>query len=235
MAQFTGKAKEQEEQEIQSVFYGPVKPVVYQFDQSSATDTPNVCWYEVLDWTSRGGKSSCCKNLSDITALRFRVKELRGMCQCKKGRKGGLKRAEEWQVISDVNRGEWDGNRKERARGEVGIVKIVKTSDDSLCPLYGDCSLINLAAEIFPLWAKMRIGFPLSSSSSLTFLDVGKIKWTDSFKVWYKRDSIDTPSPQKIKSALLPPFTHTLSIPLSASCLIKISPLTTLLTTCLSF
>lgn len=73
-----------------------------------------------------------------------------------------FKRAEEWQVISHVNSGEWDGSRKERAGG-VGsreIVMIVKTSDDSLCPLCGDCSLINLAAEILHPWVKMRIALP---------------------------------------------------------------------------
>lgn len=40
------------------------------------------------------------------------------------------------------------------------MVMIVKTSDDSSCPLCGDCSLINLAAEILPPWAKMRKAFP---------------------------------------------------------------------------
>lgn len=168
MAGFTSRAKEWEERGIQSVFNGPVKPVVCQFDLSTTTNMVNVCWYKVLNWASRGGKSSCCKNinkinLSNITAMSFRVKDLGEMCQSIEGRKKGLKRAQKWQVISDVNSGEWDGNWKERVRerGWDAIVLIVKTSDDSLCPLCGDCSLINLAAEILPPWAKMRIAFPL--------------------------------------------------------------------------
>lgn len=81
--------------------------------------------------------------------------------KCEKGRERGFKRTEEWQVISDVNSRKWDGNRKERPRGGWEMmVMIVKTSDDSSCPLCGDCSLINLAAEILPPWAKMRKAFP---------------------------------------------------------------------------
>ncbi len=47
---------------------------------------------------------------------------------------------------------EWWGMRWQQKRKSLG--RGVKTSDDSLCPLYGDCSLINLAAEILPPWAK---------------------------------------------------------------------------------
>lgn len=56
------------------------------------------------------------------------------------------------------------------------------------------------------------------------------MKWADSFKVWYKRDLIDTQSPPKKSPP--PCYPRTFSIPLSTSCLIKITPL---LTICLGF
>lgn len=119
------------------------------------------------------------------------------------------------------------------------MVMIVKTSDDSSCPLCGDCSLINLAAEILPPWAKMRKAFPFLLLL-LLFLYIFRC-WLDEMRRFLlkydRKENWSTTRPCKkiiIPSPLLAITPHT-SIPLFASCLIRISPLATLLTIRLSF
>lgn len=91
--------------------------------------------------------------------------------QLKKGRR---------MTGSDVNSGGM--RRQQKRKSEWGgdgwevIVMIVKTSDDSLCPLCRDCSLINLAAEIRLFSAgENENSLPLSSSSTSS-TDVGEMK-----------------------------------------------------------
>ena len=148
MAQFTSREKKQEDSNLSFT-----DQFNMSFWHSSGLQLPVQLMsvgIKVLTWASRGGKCCCCK----ICPMWLRVKELR------KCEKGDLKGQEEWQMISYVNSRKWNGNRKERPRGGLEMMVVtVKTSDDSLCPLCGDCSLINLEVEILPPWAKMRKDF----------------------------------------------------------------------------
>lgn len=118
---------------------------------------------------------------------------------------------------------------------------IVKTSDDSLCPFCRDCSLIKLAAEILHPWVKMRIAFPLLHLLLLLFLfDIfrcwwDEISWFLLSMIQKRLDRHSVPAKKKRGKSPPPCYPRTFCIPLSASCLIKISPLATFLTICLVF